>query len=622
MRSFAAVLILLASALPASAGVGAWTPLGPDGGEVSSLVADSSDPETAYAGTAAGLYKTSDGGQSWSQLRPEWALLLGLAGDTLYVDFLFDDGLVKSTDGGQTWTPASTLPADVFRVVADPRKPSRVWATGRTIYLSEDGGATWRALARPKGSAKDLLSELAFEPAGQGLYAAFTNGVFRSPDLGKTWQRGGRVAGKAELLRHLAVGAGNPPVLYAATDNGLFRSLNRGNKWQRIGAVALKGHILDILTAGGRVYVSVEGAGIFYSSNQGATWTRGIGSPPHTRHLAAAPGVLYAGTAAIGEPGGPYRSLDSGATWERVSNGVRALSVTDVAVDPANPDVLYASAGSSGLLRSTDRGATWEIVNLGNSKGDPLFGVSRVLFDAASIYALGANFRSDDGGETWQRFEDPPLPYVLSIVLDPRQPGALWASGLGLAHSDDRGEHWTPVGVSELSDLFLYTVQVDPRDPRVLYVAGHTQPSGGGDPETVFPRLLRSADGGATWQRRDAGIEADAISDLALDPAAPDTLYAATNTGLFRSTDAGQTWALSGLHDWVETVVAAPTTPTTIYADVDGRGIQRSIDGGQTWTPVDTGGRGRLRLLAIDPHDPDRIYAGAFYGGIFTYETP
>lgn len=622
MRPFAAALLLLALALPASAEVGVWTPIGPDGGEVRSLAADSSDPETAYAGTGGGLYKTIDGGQSWSQIRREQAFVLGLAGGTIYANFYRDEGRARSTDGGQTWTPASTLPADVYRIIEDPRKPGRVWAIGNYVYLSENGGASWQMLARPKAAAQDLLTELALEPAGQGVYAAFTNGVYRSTDLGKTWQRGGRVSGKTAFVRQLAVHAANPSVLFAATDDELFRSLNRGNKWQRVGAAALKGRIVDILTAGDRVYVSVAGSGIFFSSNRGATWSRGIGSPPYTERLASAPGVLYSGSGAIGEPGGVYRSLDRGATWERVSAGIRALTVSDVAVDPADSDILYASADRGGLLRSDDRGASWEIVTLGNGKGDPLVGVSKVLFDSPTLYALGAGARSDDGGKTWRRFPDPPLPFFLSLAIDPRQPGALWASGLGLAHSDDRGEHWTPVGGSELSDLFFYSIQVDPRDSRIVYVAGHTKASGNGEPHAVQPRLFRSADGGATWQRRDAGIEADAVLDLALDPAAPDTLYAGTEIGIFRSTDAGQTWALSGIDTWADRVTAAPTTPTTIYADVDALGLQRSVDGGQSWTSVATADVERIILLEVDPQNPDLIYGGVRDRGIFTYEVP
>jgi len=635
MRAITAVLILLTAVLPVSAGVGVWTSLGPDGGEVRSLATDPSDPEVAYAGTSAGLYKTVDRGQSWNRLRGDNVHVLGLAGDTLYAHFFLDGGLVRSTDGGQTWTPVA-LPQDVFRVFGQPKAPNRVWATGRFVYLSENGGDTWRPLARPKGSAKELLSDLAFDPAGTWVYAAFTNGVYRSANLGKTWQRGGRFGGPAALVRHLAVDAGNPSILYAATDTAVFRSPNRGNKWERLGTPAFQGGIVDLLSAEGRVYFSVQGSGIFYSSNRGGAWSRGTGSPAFSGPLAAAPGVVYAGSDAIGGPGGPYRSLDRGATWELVGAGIRSRSVGEVAVDPTDSDVLYATT-ESGVLRSTDRGITWELVDIGSEgTGQAEAWARSILFDPPAVYAYGTltrplggssqrwTFWSDDMGETWQHFESLPRhfdgPSIHDIALDPRQPGALWGFGFGLFHSADRGEHWTQVGVSEFDGLFLDKLLTDPRDPRIIYLAGGTLT----EPYAIEPRLFRSADGGVSWQRRDTGIEKLVIWDMAIDPAAPDTLYVGTDIALFRSTDAGQTWApVPGIANEVTLVVTAPTTPTTLYANVYPVGILRSTDGGQTWTPMNHGlEKGTVYDLEIDPQNPKRLYTTILDRGIFTYEVP
>lgn len=616
------LLLILTFSLPASAGVGVWTPLGPDGGSVYSLAVDPADPEIVYAGTALGLFKTTDGGQAWSLIRSErgGASVFALVGDTLYVHFL-STGLLQSNDGGLTWTAASNLPRGVFALAADPRAPNRLWAAGRTVHLSDDGGATWQSRSKPRGIGKrpQALTALAVDPAGPWIYVTLVNGFFRSADLGKTWQRGEGISGRRRVGQ-LAVDAANPSVLYAATDTEVFRSLDRGAHWQRIGAATLKGSIQDVLGVGDRVYVAVFGAGIFYSSDQGATWTRGAQSPADPEGLAAGPGVVYAATHAIGEPGGPYRSLDRGVTWERASAGILSVSVLAVAVDPSDQDVLYAGTDLSGLLRSADRGATWEAVDLGIEGGKAL-GIPQVLVEPAqpsTVYATSTEirfFRSGNGGETWQRLQPPRGLY--SIALDLRQPGALWGVGGGLFHSDDRGEHWTQVKVPGQAGLALFEVQVDPRDPRIVYVAGYHW-------SDLRLRLLRSADAGQSWQRRDAGIGGNQILGLALDPAAPATLYAGTDTALFRSTDAGKTWArLPGIGEQVDEVVAAPTTPTAIYAAVSGSGVLRSIDGGQSWTPTGSGLDGVSVVdLRIDPQDPGRLYAGAWTRGVFTYEEP
>ena len=621
-RRFSFFLFLLVLALPVSAGVGVWTPLGPDGGGAYSVAADPADPEVVYAGTALGIFKSIDGGESWSLIRsePGGANVFAFVGGTLYVRPQNTALLLKSADGGQTWSAAANLPPLVHGLVADPRVANRVWAIGRDIYLSDDGGATWRSIAKPKspGKRERGLTSLAVDPAGPWIYVTLANAFFRSADLGKTWQPGGGIRTK-DAVRWLAVDTAQPAVLFAATGYQVFRSMDRGLHWQEVDIGRLKFPVFDLLTAGGRVYVSRYGAGILHSSDRGATWTRGAGAPADAARLAAVPGVLYAGTFADGQPGGPYRSRDGGATWERVSRGIRALSVSALAVDPSDPDVLYAGTDNVGLMRSADRGATWQAVAFPSQWGEYLGGYD-ILVDPSqrlvyAIVSIDRLLRSEDGGETWRvfRLSNP----LFSLTLDPRQPGALWGRGFGLFHSVDRGERWTRVTVPDPSNQYLSKVQVDPRDPRILYASGYH----GSD---YRPLLLRSADGGATWQRRDAGIGAKVIIVLALDPAAPDILYVGTEDGLYRSPDAGRTWTrLPGIAGEVRGVAFAPTTPAPVYVAGPQVGVRRSTDGGQTWTPLGNGLDGILvNTLAIDPQDPGLLYAGTYLHGVFTYEEP
>lgn len=620
MRALRPFALLMLLALPAFAGVGVWTPLGPDGGSVSSLIADPSAPETLYTGSTLGILKTTDGGQTWTLLRrePDGAVVIAILDDTVYARLGFR-GLFKSTDEGRTWTAAANIPRDVFRLIADPRVPNRVWAAGRTVYLSNDDGATWQALPKPKVKRPPAHpTALAIDPSGPWIYLATTRGFFRSADLGKTWQPGDGIRG-GRTPYHLAVDARNPAVLYLATHQDVFRSVDRGAHWHRALSVPIQDFITHLITHEDRVYVSVHGAGISYSSNLGVTWTRAAQGPADPTVLAASLGTVYAGTNGNGRPGGLFRSLDRGTTWQRAANeGLQEVGVAAVAVDPTDPNILYAGSDRSGLSRSTDRGATWKAVGLGFPPGDPV-NILQVLVEPSrpsTVYALRGDMpwlvRSDDGGTTWKRFR---LPFtVVSIALDPRQPGALWGASFGgLLHSDDRGEHWTevptPVGPTMLE------VQVDPRDPRVLYVAGF---------EGSQLRLLRSADGGQTWEFRDNGLGFNLLLNLAIDPASPSILYAGTNTGLYRSQDSGQTWTrLPGFGGQVNDVVAAPTRPTTIYAVADGFGVKRSTDGGTTWTTIRSGLAGtNVYELAVDPQNPRRLYAGTTTRGVLGYEEP
>jgi photosystem II stability/assembly factor-like uncharacterized protein len=623
LRTQAVLLAFLALALPAAAGVGIWTPLGPDGGSIWNLVAAPSAPGVLYAGTGGGVFKTADGAQTWTLLRRELdgAFVLAVFDDAIYA-YLGYRGVFKSPDGGQTWAAATDLPGGVFTLIADPRNPNRRWASGRAVHLSNDGGTTWQTLPKPKSKRPLSLTAFAVDPAGPWIYVATTRGFFRSADLGKTWQLGEGIRGGGALSQ-LAVDAGNPSILYASMSRDLLRSLDRGAHWKRVLTVPIGDFIADVLAPGDRVYLAVHGAGISYSSDHGNTWTRAAQGPIDLAALAAAPGVVYAGTYGHGRPGGVFRSSDRGVTWARPANkGLEALAVAAVAVDPSDPDVLYAGTFGSGLSRSVDRGATWKTVNLGIAPGEPV-GILQVLVEPSrpsSVYAIDTDtwfFRSADGGETWQRSQLRGLNLFLSaIALDPRKPGALWGAGYpGVVHSDDGGAHWTEPSIPDADVTPYFDLLVDPRDPRVLYVAGFR---GFSDPHPLH--LFRSSDAGQTWQRRDSGIDGTTVLNLALDPANPSTLYAGTETGLYRSTDAGLTWArLPGIGGQVDEVVTAPTHPTTVYAVVAGFGIKRSTDGGATWSPVRSGlGGAPVVDLAVDPQDPDRLYAGTARG-VLTY---
>lgn len=614
-------------ALPGSAGVAIWTSLGPVGGAIGALTADPSDPDTVYAGTYGGLFKTTDGGDTWWRISPPTgpAYVLAIVGDTIYGSF-WNCGLVRSTDGGQTWSTVPGLPPGIKEVAGDPRSPHRIWATnGLKLFSSIDGGATWHARKKPVNKSSQPLTDLAIDPAGPWIYLLSTNGFFRSGDLGKTWQLGEGIQ-RGSYLWQLAIDSADPAVLYLSTATELFRSLDRGAHWARIAAETIggDGYILDVAALGDRVYISLPRKGIFYSSDKGSTWTRADHGPAEPLALAAASGVVYASSEGNGHPGGLFRSIDRGDSWERTTNdGLLALAVTAVAVDPSDPDVLYAGADNTGLLKSIDRGATWKIVAPEFEQGEQLGGILEILVEPShpsAIYAIGGLawlVRSVDGGETWQRIR--PFRGFLAIALDSRNPGALWAAGYsGMFHSDDGGVHWTEVPVFTGAGTIWQEVEVDPHDSRVVYVAGWESD------QTSPVRLFRSEDGGTTWQERDAGIEGGQVFGLVIDPAAPSRLFAGTDKGLYQSEDSGLTWTrVRGIGGRVYDVVTAPTTPTTLYAAVAGFGVKRTTNGGQSWTPTRHGlGETPVSDLLVDPRDSHRLYAGTSFRGLFAWDEP
>lgn len=640
---FAAILVISASS--ARAAVGVWTPLGPDGASVYALAVHPTNPRIIYAGTeTAGVFKSVDGGETWKPSNTGivplgqgvWVRVLVIdpqRPQTLYAATL-QNGVYRSEDGGRSWVSASQgLPrigsffSTIFALVLDPSSPRTLYAgTQNGVYRSANGGVTWR---RRSGFGAGAL---AVHPTTGAIYAGgMFHGVFRSMDRGISWTPTGSGIPSHVGIASLAIDPQAPRRLLAGTAEGIYRSIDSGRTWRPAGRSLVQGHVNVVLFQGSaRAYAGTLRDGVFRSDDGGATWQPAEEGPsdPEILALASAPGKIFAGTFSKTRPGGVFRSVDCGATWAPSQRGLSTLPVQEVAVDPADPDILYAGAGTVGLFKSTDRGATWSVLDM-DLPPDTRVEIFSLTIDPArpsTLYALsrinGPLLRSDDGGETWQLFTDASLIFH-GLAIDPDTPGALWAAGWGgLYHSEDQGATWTRQPLQPEEPFLFLHVRVDPRDPRTVYGAGVAVR--GFRPVAYLPRIFRSADGGQTWERRDAGLPGSGqILDFALDPADPSVLYASTSAGFHRSLDAGVSWTLLPDLQGVTALAAAPSSPPALYAAQPLRGVLRSTDQGETWTQIRRGlGARPVYVLRPDPHDPETIFAGTANGGIFTYTVP
>ena len=140
--------------------------------------------------------------------------------------------------------------------------------------------------------------------------------------------------------------------------------------------------------------------------------------------------------------------------------------------------------------------------------------------------------------------------------------------------------------------------------PAVFYIGG--------------PRVCRSEDGGATWSQADAGLPAQGISELAVDPQDPRTVYAGVGggftslpLGIWKSTDSGASWRPTGLDDRAILSLAASPEPGVLWASTFNSEVYRSIDFGETWQELS----GVVPLLVSGfAFGPDRVYAATRNG--------
>jgi photosystem II stability/assembly factor-like uncharacterized protein len=260
----------------------------------------------------------------------------------------------------------------------------------------------------------------------------------------------------------------------------------------------------------------------------------------------------------------------------------------------------------------------------------------------------GGVWKSNDYGRTWfPIFDDQPTGSIGAIAVAPSDPNIVYvgsgeglqrpdlSTGDGIYRSADAGKTWVHLGLGDGQQI--PQIAVDPRNPDRLFAAVLGHPYGPNEERGIY----RSTDGGRTFQKVLYKDENTGGSDVAIDPANPDTVYAAlwearqgpwensswggNNGGLFKSTDGGATWRqlTQGLGDGVTqaNLAIAPSNPKRIYAAIAsgrGTGIYRSDDAGESWTRTTTDSRpatriggGDLPVPAVDPKNPDIVYTAS-----------
>jgi|GEM_PF-3408998 len=321
---------------------------------------------------------------------------------------------------------------------------------------------------------------------------------------------------------------------------------------------------------------------------------------------------ITAGTVPPSGPAAIYLSTDGGESWQDSSSGLVDRVFARPIFHPTQPQVVYLEQ-TIGFARSDDGGLTWteKRVPAGEQPrfSPPWFRPNGVALDPRDpdvIFTGGPNglFRSDDGASSWTKL---PLEnvWINDVVIDPDAPDTLYALGNdGLYKTVDAGQTWT---LMQTAAGFRGALALDPSDSQTVYFAE-------GAPEG---RLQRSDDGGATWNSIRAGLPENLIPDsLVVDPFDSDVVYlGSSHQGVFRSADAGETWAARGA-DSFNPIGGSRLIADPLVADRLWAGGQRSNDAGLTWEPA--GGDLEFPLATSfgpDPSATGRVLAATVEGG-------
>jgi len=597
------------------------------------LAMDPTNPKVVWVGTGEnnsqrsvsfgdGVYKTTDGGKSWEHKGlPESEHIGMIAIDPRDSDVVYvaaqgplwsdggDRGLYKTTDGGETWERILHISdkTGINEVHLDPRDPDVIYASAYQrrrrvwtlinggpesgLYKSTDAGQTWREIESGLPSVSMGRIGLDISPVNPDVVYAIVEaaedhgGFYRSSDRGETWEKRSSYMTTSPQYYNEIVADPNDVDRVYALDTFLHVTTDGGANFERVPITDkhVDDHALWIDPDDSTHMLVGSDGGIYETFDRGENW-RFTPNLPITQFYRVAVDnsepfyFVYGGTQDNNTQGGPSRTLDragiTNADWFITVGG----DGFEPAVDPENPNIVYSQWQYGGLVRF-DR-ASGEIVDIKPRErpGDEPYvwnWDSPLLISPHSntrlYYAADRLFRSEDRGDSWAMIspdltrginrnelevmgEVQPVDAVAKhkstsiygniVALDesPLVEGLLYAgTDDGLVHvSPDGGETWRKISAF-------------PGIPHLSYVSGLT--ASRHDPDTVFatfdnhksgdfePYALVSRDRGQSWESIAGDLpERHVVYALREDHENPNLLFVGTEFGAFFTLDAGEHW--------------------------------------------------------------------------------
>jgi photosystem II stability/assembly factor-like uncharacterized protein len=340
------------------------------------------------------------------------------------------------------------------------------------------------------------------------------------------------------------------------------------------------------------------------------------------------PDTLYAGTWGSGI----FKSSDEGDSWSLLEGDSSHWFVNTIAIDPQNSQVLYAGNYKDKLYKSSDGGQTWFSISASIQEGVVVYSIAIDPANPNQIYIgtrgisnngdppwKGILYKSTDAGVTWLPAltnvgGEEQQDWAYSVAIHPNAPNILYAATHehGAYRSTDYGEQWKAIN-DGVTNLTSRTILVSPASPATLK-------------ETVVyigvwthTGVFKSVTGGNEWALRANGLDEPNIYRMSIDPQRPRIIYLSTFTdGIVKSEDAAGSWFVAGLrNEEITTVAIHPQNPDILFSSTNGNGIFWSSDQGKSWTPRQAGLHATWATsLLVDPNNPDHIFASLFGDGV------
>jgi len=481
-------------------------------------------------GTQGGVWRSSDGGESWTKLTG--GLPTGVVGKSdlavspaapnrlwVLMEALEKPGLYRSDDSGETFTFVSNQrgildrPFYYCNIDCDPTDADHLFASATGYQESTNGGKRWRRRFTPHGDNHEVW----IHPANPKVMVQCNDGGANvTTDGGETWSRQSNQS-TAELYQ-IAVDDRFPYWLYAGQqDNSTIRVPSRPP------------------------YSATGGTGSFWESVGGCETGPAVPKPgDHDIVYANCKGRFGVYNHRTGQERHNYVGAQSLYGHNPKDLRYRFQRVAPISVSPHDPDVVYH--GSQFLHRTRDDGQTWETIS-----------PDLTAFEPDKQVVSGYPITRDITGEEYYST-------LYEIAESPLQKGVIWtgANDGPIFVTRDDGESWTDVTPKMPRGGRVQTIEPSRADAGTAYACVLRYQLG-----DSAPRLYKTTDYGQSWTQLSEGLPGNCPTRVVReDPKDPDVLYLGTEWGLFISLDAGASWA-----SFQQNLPVTPITDMLVHQD-------------------------------------------------------
>ena len=602
---------------------------------IGNLALDPQNPETIYVGTGEangsatsgaffgdGIYKSTNGGATWEHIGLESSQHIGrIVVDPQNSNRIFaavagtlyekgnNRGLYRTEDGGQSWSNILFVSdsTSCIDVAVHPQNPNIVYAAtwerirypyqrdygGPTsgLHRSMDGGNTWTQLENGLPPSTDQTGRIGITISASDpnvLYATFTTnpisnqfeGIYKTTNGGDNWiqtnddELVGLYASFGWFFGNIRVDPNNPDIVYAMGVTN-YRSLDGGQSWEYFldDNMHVDFHAWEVHPQNSNRIVVGNDGGVYISDDMGQTWEHP--QLPITQFYECTidnslPYRYYGGT----QDNNTIRTLTGdGDDWDRIIGG----DGFHVIVDPTDNQRIYGEYQFGGLQRSEDGGNNFFSATEGIDPADRQNWNTPVVMDPSNPNVLyyGSNrlYRTTNYAQNWTAISDD-----LTNGLHPSGSGSFGTlTAIAVAPSElntiyigtddgnvqvtfDGGTSWTNIS-ADLPDRYVTEVAVDYDNPQIAYVT-----FSGYKYIDYMPHVLRTTNGGTTWEDISGNLPEIPINDIIIDPVLENTFYIANDMGVWYTIDDGVSWD-----------ILSPVLPTTVVNDLSFHPATRTL---------------------------------------------